>query len=271
MRAGLGRSLSIAACGRLSGRAPRARMRPASVSCSHGAAQDRSHGEDQHDGPAERDYQRACSVEAGRERAIDDHPSGSIAGQQRGSRARAADQAGYFTAAQAKALGYSYPAQAHHVVAANWTRVDRGIFRLTDWIPEIHDDLARWNLWSKERAVVSHDTALGVHGVGEFESPRIHITVPRGFRMRDDALLLHTADLPAEEIETGPGFRLTTLTRSLIDVAATHADEDQLARALGEGLARGTVTRRQLRARAEAIDPMAALRIERALGLLGPA
>jgi hypothetical protein len=185
--------------------------------------------------------------------------------------ALAADQAGYFSAAQAKAVGYSYPAQAHHVGAGNWIRVDRGIFRLADWVPGVHDELARWHLWSKQRATVSHDTAFGVHGVGEFESPRIHLTVPSGFRMSDGALILHVADLPAEDVEARPGFRLTTLTRSLIDVAAEYADEDQLARALHEALARGTFTRRQLRARAEAVDAMAALRIERALGVLGPA
>lgn len=181
----------------------------------------------------------------------------------------AADQAGYFTAAQAKEIGYSYPAQAHHVGAGNWIRVDRGIFRMADWIPEIRDELARWHLWSRQRAVVSHDTALGVHDVGEFESPRIHLTVAPGFRMRDNALTLHTAELPDADIEVRPGFRLTTLMRSLIDVAAEHADEDQLTRALGEALAFGTFTRRQLRARAEAVDTMAALRIERALGVLG--
>jgi len=185
--------------------------------------------------------------------------------------ALAADQAGYFTAAQAKSVGYSYAAQAHHVGAGNWIRVDRGIFRLVDWVPGARDELARWYLWSKERGVVSHDTALGVHDVGEFESPRIHLTVPPGFRMQDEALILHRADLPEEDVELGPGFRMTTLVRSLIDVAAEHADEDQLARAVDEALARGALTRRRLRARAEAVDPRAALRIERALGVLGPA
>jgi predicted transcriptional regulator of viral defense system len=185
--------------------------------------------------------------------------------------ALAADQAGYFTAAQAKAVGYSYPAQAHHVGAGNWIRVDRGIFRMTDWVPGIHDELARWNLWSKQRGVVSHDTALSVHDVGEFESLRIHLTVPANFRMQDEALILHTAELPEQDVEARSGFRLTTLARSLIDVAAEHADDDQLARAIDEALARGTMTRRQLRARAEAVDPLAALRIERSLGVLGPA
>lgn len=180
----------------------------------------------------------------------------------------AAEQAGYFTAAQAKALGYSYQAQAHHVHAGNWVRIDRGIFRLSEWIPDVHDDLARWTLWSRHRAVVSHDTALGVYGVGEFESPRVHLTVPTGFRMRDDAVSLHFADLPEDDVVARPGFRLTTLTRSLVDIAADHADGDQLARALAEALELGTLTRRQLRSRAEAVDPTAALRIERALALV---
>lgn len=184
--------------------------------------------------------------------------------------ALAAEQRGYFTAAQAKQLGYSYPAQAHHVNAGNWLRVDRGLFRLAEWIPDIHDDLARWTLWSKNRAVVSHATALGVYGVGEFESPRVHLTVPLGFRMHDDALVLHKAELPEEDIAVRTGFRLTTLSRSLIDVAAQSPDEEQLARAIEEARAQGTVTLRTLRTRAEAIDATAALRIERAIGQLNP-
>ena len=86
----------------------------------------------------------------------------------------AAQQGGHFTAAQAKDLGYSYQAQAHHVGAGNWFRVGRGLFRLAEWVPEPHDELIRWALWSKNRAVVSHETALAVHGIGEFESPRVH-------------------------------------------------------------------------------------------------
>lgn len=180
----------------------------------------------------------------------------------------ASGHAGHFTAAQAKDVGYSHQAQAHHVAAGNWNRVDRGIFRLTDWVPGAHDELARWYLWSKQRGVISHATALAVHDVGEFESPRVHLTVPPGFRMRDGALILHKTPLADADVEAGPGFPVTTLVRSLIDVAADHADEDQLARAVDEGLARGTFTRRQLRTRAEQVDPLAALRIERALATL---
>lgn len=177
----------------------------------------------------------------------------------------AAQQAGYFTAAQAKEVGYSYQAQAHHRRAGNWIRMDRGLFRLSEWIPGIHDDLVRWTLWSKGRAVVSHQTALAVHGIGEFESPKVHLTVPRSFTMDDDAVLLHRSNLGDDDVLIENGFRLTTPLRSVIDVAASSPDPDQLARAIDDALQKGLVTIRRLRGKADAFDARAALNVERAL------
>lgn len=182
----------------------------------------------------------------------------------------AAEQGGYFAAAQAKELGYSYQAQAHHVNAGNWHRVDRGLFRLAEWVPELHDDLRRWTLWSKGRAVVSHETALSVHEIGEFESARVHLTVPPGFTMSDDALVLHHVELPDTDVIEMAGFRVTTVARSLADVAAAGADEEQLARAIEQATGAGVTTLRQLRARAEAVDPKGALAVERAISVLEP-
>jgi len=177
----------------------------------------------------------------------------------------ASEQAGYFTAAQARAIGYSYQAQAHHVGAGNWLRIDRGLFRLAEWIPDVHDDLARWTLWSKGRGVVSYETALAVHDIGEFESARVHLTVPPRFSMTDDALTLHHADLPTADVLQRVGFRVTSPLRSLIDVASLAPDEEQLGRAIAEAQSSGLITIRSLRSRAEAVDVRAALHIERAL------
>lgn len=177
----------------------------------------------------------------------------------------AAEQGGYFTAAQAKEIGYSYQAQAHHAAADNWRRIDRGLFRLADWIPDLHADLARWTLWSKGRGVVSHETALSVHGISEFESPRVHLTVPPRFTMRDAALALHHAELTDADVVERTGFRVTTPVRSIIDIAALSPDEDQLARAIDDARRSGLLTIRSLRSRAEAVDPRAALHIERAI------
>jgi predicted transcriptional regulator of viral defense system len=177
----------------------------------------------------------------------------------------AAGQGGHFTAAQAKSLGYSHQAQAYHVEAGNWWRIDRGLFRLVEWVAGEHDELARWTLWSRGRGVVSHESAMSVHGVGEFEARRIHMTVPPGFTMRNDAVELHYAELPADDVSERSGYRVTTPVRTIVDIAANAHDEDQLARAIDEARRGGLITNRRLRARAETLDPRAALYIERAI------
>ncbi len=179
----------------------------------------------------------------------------------------AAAQAGYFSAAQAVAVGFSYQAQAHHVQAGNWLRVERGVFRFVDWVPGLHDELAMWTLWSKGKAVVSHESAMSVHGIGEFESSRLHMTVGRNFRMSDDAVVLHRSELGDADVEERTGFRVTTMVRSLIDISSESPDEEQLSRAIDEARQAGLLTIRSLRARAELLDVGAALRIERAINI----
>lgn len=182
----------------------------------------------------------------------------------------AAGQGGYFTAAQARTVGYSHQAQAYHVRTGDWQRVDRALFRLAEWVPGAHDELSRWTLWSRGIGVVSHESALAVHDIGELESAQVQLTVPRGFRKRHDGVRLHVGELPAGDIVEHAGFRLTTPVRSLVDIAADGPDEEQLARAIDDARARGLLTARQLRERGEAVDPKAALFIERALASTVP-
>jgi predicted transcriptional regulator of viral defense system len=73
-------------------------------------------------------------------------------------------------------------------------------------VPGVHDDLARWMLWSKGRGVVSHESALAVHELGEFESSRVHLTVPAGFTMTDPAVARHRVDLADLDIVACRGF-----------------------------------------------------------------
>ncbi|MFN8187885.1 MAG: hypothetical protein U0R69_12525 [Gaiellales bacterium] len=177
----------------------------------------------------------------------------------------ARQQSGYFTAAQALRVGYGYPAQKYHTDRGNWLRVDRGIYRLPEWPTGPHDDLVRWSLWSGHRAVVSHETALAVHGLGDVDPVRAHLTVPPRFRARAKGVVLHRGELESRDVQQHEGYRVTTPLRALVDVAAGALELDQLGRAIGEALDRGMVTRRQLREGADRLGPRAALRIERAL------
>lgn len=181
---------------------------------------------------------------------------------------RAARQRGYFTAAQALEDGYSYQSQYFHVQRGNWMRVDRGVYRFREFadLPAgEHDHLVRWTLWSRDLAVVSHSTALGVHDLGIANPAEIHLTVPPGFRQRDPAVVVHRAELSPEEIEEHEGFRVTTPVRAIAESAADGLDQDAIDSAVAELLDRGAATKRQLLRAAQHLGARAELAVQRAL------
>lgn len=180
----------------------------------------------------------------------------------------ASRQSGYFTAAQALGIGYSYQAQHFHVQRRNWTRVDRGIYRFREYehLPSSEtDSLVRWSLWSRGRAVVSHTTALAVHDLGTANPAEVHLTVPPGFRQRDPAVVLHRASLAETETEQHEGFRITTPVRAIVECAAAAVDQDVLDSAVADALERGMSTRRRLLHAAQELGPRAELGVERAM------
>ena len=177
----------------------------------------------------------------------------------------AATQAGYFTAAQALKIGYSYPAQLYHHGRGEWSRVDRGIYRLVPWPDAENADLVRWALWSRGKGIVSHDTALAVHGLGDVLPARVHLLVPAAFRSSDPSVVLHRAQIGDEDVEDRVGFRLSTPTRAILDAAA-DMDIDRLAHVIRDAVDRGVTSPERLRRRADEFGPSSALAIERALG-----
>jgi predicted transcriptional regulator of viral defense system len=177
----------------------------------------------------------------------------------------ASRQAGYFSASQALEAGYSYPAQHYNALTQNWLRVGRGIFRLPEWPSSPHEDLVRWTLWSGQKGVVSHESALAVHDLGDVNPASVHLSVPPGLRAKAEGVVLHRTIVEPTEKQEHSGFWVTTPLRSLIDVASGSLDLDHVVTAVVEAQRRGLVTAKRLRARADAAGDRAALRIERAL------
>lgn len=179
--------------------------------------------------------------------------------------ATALRQAGYFTATQARGVGYSYQAQKYHVDHGNWTRVDRGLFRLPDWPGREDDAYVLWRLWSHDRAVISHLSALAVHDLGDVNPARVYLTVPPGFRAADPAVVLYRAFLAPNDVEDREGYQVTTVERTLLDVAAADVTQEQFDVVVSDALDRGLVSPRRLRDRSDEFGDRAALRTERAL------
>lgn len=164
----------------------------------------------------------------------------------------ASEQGGYFTAAQALSVGYTYRQQHFHRERGNWLLIDRGLFRLRDYPSSPHEDLIRWGFWSRDRrekiqAVVSHESALAFHDLSDIMPGKLHLTVPKGFRKRPPgACVLHYAAFVDQEIERHQGFQVTTPLRTIKDVAESALSPEHLIKALRDALSRGLIRRRQL-------------------------
>lgn len=165
---------------------------------------------------------------------------------------RAMDQGGYFTAKQAKELGYDYTHLGYHLAAGNFERVEHGLYRLPTIPPGEHDELVRLTLWSRNQgdepqAVVSHESALVLHELSELLPDAIHLTVPPRFRKQAPrGCVLHRVRLAAEESAEWQGFRVTVPLRTLLDVAASRTSQEQLEKAVADALSRGLVRRKML-------------------------
>ena len=168
----------------------------------------------------------------------------------------AQQQQGFFTTKQAKAAGFAENTHPYHVQAGNWIREHRGIYRLAQFPLSDRPDLALWSLWSMNRkeeieGVYSHQTALSLHELSDLNPAKLHMTVPTHFRRNSRVpgiVVLHHADLPASDVQTGPGYNFTRPLRTVLDLIEAGTVERLFIRqALRQAVERGVITRQQLR------------------------
>lgn len=155
-------------------------------------------------------------------------------------------QGGYFTSMQALKAGYNYRLQHYHKSKKHWEEIDTGLYKLTNFPASQFDDLIRWSLWSRDKkgnpqAVISHESALVVHELGDVLPAKVHITVPSKFRKKmPDGVVYHKGNVKTEEVETRDGFSVTTPLRTIIDVAESISLE-QLEQVIRDGLDKGLI------------------------------
>jgi predicted transcriptional regulator of viral defense system len=167
----------------------------------------------------------------------------------------AATQAGYFTAVQAHALGYSARSLVHHVAAGHFEREGRGFYRLVGVPADPHEDVvAAWLKNASRGAVVSHLTALTLYDLAPSRSREIHLTLPRERRPRTAqstaGVAVHTTTLPLrrDEIRSRFGVRVTSPARTLADAADLGTDPSVVIEATGRALVSGLVSPNELQA-----------------------
>jgi predicted transcriptional regulator of viral defense system len=115
----------------------------------------------------------------------------------------AAGQSGYVTTKQAAAAGYSTHLLRKHIHAGRVARPQRGIYRLVHFLAGEHEELVTAWLWSEQAGVISHQTALSLHGLSDVLPAQVHLTLPEAWRRRrfrvPAGVVLHHADVASEE------------------------------------------------------------------------
>jgi predicted transcriptional regulator of viral defense system len=172
-------------------------------------------------------------------------------------------QEGYFTTGQAAEAGYSPQLLLKHIRAGRIARMRRGIYRLVHFPAGEHEDLVAAWLWSERAGVVSHQTALALHGLSDVLPTHAHLTFPSAWRSRrfrvPAGVVLHHADVPpADRAWFGP-VPATSARRSLNDCARHGVSPDLLRQAAQQALRRGLVTRGEIDDVEHALKPFGGL------------
>jgi len=175
----------------------------------------------------------------------------------------AAGQEGLFTTKQAAAAGYSPQLLVHYVHMGKAARVRRGIYRLIHFPAGEHEELVAAWLWSELAGVVSHHTALALHGLSDALPAHVHLTLPsawrrRRFRVPAD-VVLHHADVPPEDRAWFGAVPTTNPRRSLNDCAREGLSPELLRQAAQQALRRGLVTKPELGDVETALQPFGGL------------
>ncbi len=173
----------------------------------------------------------------------------------------ASAQAGYVTNKQAADAGYSLPLLQFYVQKGRLERVQRGVLRLVHYPPGEHEDLVPLWLWSEQRGVFSHETALMLHDLSDALPAKRHMTVPAAWSKRrlrlPRGLVLHFADVPKTAMTWLGPVPITTPLRTVTDCASGGVADDLVEQAVKQGV------RRKLFSRTEAKDAIKHARRER--------
>lgn len=145
-------------------------------------------------------------------------------------------QYGFVTTDDARALGVN-PLRLQDLARRGAAeKVGHGLYRLIAVPASPLDAYMEATLWPHgTRGVLSHETALDLHELGDVNPAQIHVTVPRAFRPRREIpklYVLHRRDLAEQEKTLYEGIPIVTPFRAILDGIEGHLG----ARLLGQGI-----------------------------------
>lgn len=163
----------------------------------------------------------------------------------------ASSQHGYFTSRQAEECGVSASLLNHHTRKGRYIRTVRGIYRIKNYPSSPREEVVvAWLAVGKDKAVVSHESALDLHELSDVIPNAVHLTVPRSLRtvLKLPGVRVHTTvdQLSNADTTIRDGIRVTSVPRTIVDAASTGVGPEQIETAVRQALQRGQTTRRRI-------------------------
>lgn len=154
----------------------------------------------------------------------------------------AVENHGYITAREAAAAGMD-PVQLRKLFASGrLERSSHGVYRVPALASGPHALYAEAIAWTRDRGVLSHESALDLLDLCEVNPVQIHLTVPVSYgprRRGGEQYRVWRRDLPESDKARVDGIATTRADRSIRDCLALGTDPAQLELACRNGLREG--------------------------------
>lgn len=152
----------------------------------------------------------------------------------------AAQQYGLLTRAQLRALGLGDTAISKRAAAGRLHRVHHGVYAVGHRALPARGAWMAGTLACGRGAALSHASAAALWEIAPEDPHAVHVTVPTAGGRRRPGLVIHRdPTLARDEVRTRHGIRITTVARTLLDLAAILP-----TRALERALDQAAIARR---------------------------
>jgi len=168
--------------------------------------------------------------------------------------ALAEEHDGLLTSKEARALGIRDSVLVRLAQRGRLERMTRGVYRIAHYPTDRFAQYREAVLWAQashhgpERIALSHETALLLYGISDVNPSRVSLTVPKSARLRrkhPEWIMIHRADLTAEQVSQHEGIPVTTVERSIMDVLSTTHRTDIARQAITDALREGLLSTAQ--------------------------
>ena len=151
----------------------------------------------------------------------------------------AEDNYGFITVDDGRRAGIRPQRLAEMARRGSLRREGLGLYRLDPFPANELDSYRKATLWPYGvQGVLSHDTALELYKLSDANPDKIHITLPRAYRIRrravPDLYQLHHEDLHERDVTRHEGLPIVTPAKAIRQCHDRHMRRDLLRQALDD-------------------------------------